>query len=313
MTQPVIAENTQHTRFRANANQSAGTDTAMLPCAVLEQQAPLYDARFFEWLAPRLGPLVEKQLTEKNSWGLDKVRCGAAFHYANAVLDQPRRVSCAIITVPVSHKNTQTIRKHRAFRIAGYAINDWIMSPNVSAADANLRDFVEGQKALSRILIAQNCLGNGGNLVWPPDEAERAICCPRRCGGCDGRCEKADKTCCTDLKQRVYRSCLTNSSGADATPCTYDVDQWRYPSAYQFGASAPPARARVKRNTKPRAHVLRMRRARAVSPCACTDLVCCCCFVVWLCAGWTPTMPRVSDQAFGDPQPDACFILNDSS
>ena len=254
----------------------------------------------------------EKQL------GLDKVRCGAAFHYANAVLDQPRRVSCAIITVPVSHKNTRTIPKNGAFTNAGYTINDWIMSPNASAADANWRDFVEGQKALSRILIAQNCLGNGGNLVWPRNKAERAICCPRRCGGCaDGNngCAKADKTCCTDHILRVYWEslCLTNSSGADATPCTYDVDQWGYTGVYQFGASAPPARARVKRNTKPRAHVLRMRRARAVSACACTDFVCGCCFVVWLCAGWTPAMTRVPDQAFSDPQPDACFILNDSS
>jgi len=255
VTQPIIAENTQYTLFRVNADQHAGTDTAMLPSAVIEQQAPLYNARFFEWLAPRLAPLMKQQLSTKSSWGLDKMRCGAAFHYANAVLDQPRRVPCAIITVPVSHQNTRTIRKNGHYQKAGFAINDWIMSPNASAADANWRDFVEGQKALSRILIVQNCLGNGGNLVWPPDEAERAICCPSRCGGCDNTCTKADETCCIDHILRVHREsrCPTNSAGADATPCTYDVDPWGYAGVYQFGAFAPPTRARVKRNTKRRA------------------------------------------------------------
>ena len=183
VSQPIISENTQSENYFVNADQHNASGTAMLPCAVLEQQAPLYDAGFFQWLMPRVGGLVAQQLAMKSSWGLDKVRCGAAFVYARAVLKDNRRLACAIVTVPISHANTKSIEKTPQFLSAGRAINRWIHSDNATR-DPTWKSFLDGQAQLVRTLVLGNCLANKGSILYPKNEHQNVGCCPAECGVC---------------------------------------------------------------------------------------------------------------------------------
>ena len=86
--------------------------SAAIEMDFVEQQAPLLDARFFEWLVrklqghPGLGrPLWELQQAMHTDWGVDDLWCDAAKEYVVAVLRQPlqSRAVCAVIGVPIAH------------------------------------------------------------------------------------------------------------------------------------------------------------------------------------------------------------------
>ena len=118
---------TQKPEFLSNRAQWAAalhrSDTPRaVPCALIEQQAPLLDAAFFEWLAGAssgsrgvaLRELAELQDAAGSDWGLDMLWCGAARAYAfeTAVDANALRTPCALILgVTIDHQNNRTIAK----------------------------------------------------------------------------------------------------------------------------------------------------------------------------------------------------------
>ena len=94
-----------------------------MPCALVEQHAPLLDAAFFEWLAGAssgsrgvaLRELAALQDAAGSDWGLDMLWCGAARAYAfeTAVDAGALRTPCALLLgVAIDHQNSCTIAKH---------------------------------------------------------------------------------------------------------------------------------------------------------------------------------------------------------
>jgi len=66
----------------------------------VEMQAPLFDARFFEWFMDVLGQQVSgMNFAQGHGWGVDNAWCGAAAVYANGT----ERPHCAIVPVAVAH------------------------------------------------------------------------------------------------------------------------------------------------------------------------------------------------------------------
>ena len=95
-----------------------------LACHVpyVEQQAPLFDARFFEWFVNVVGrPLASMQRTHGTDMGTDQLWCRAATHFARRQASgsgsgadngrrQQERPGCAVLPVPFRHRGSQRRR-----------------------------------------------------------------------------------------------------------------------------------------------------------------------------------------------------------
>lgn len=119
---------TQKPEFLSNRRQWAAAlrrpaRPRAVPCALVEQHAPLLDAAFFEWLAGAssgsrgvaLRELAALQDAAGSDWGLDMLWCGAARAYAfeTAVDAGALRTPCALLLgVAIDHQNSRTIAKH---------------------------------------------------------------------------------------------------------------------------------------------------------------------------------------------------------
>ena len=160
-----------------------GTGVAALraravPSAMIEQQASLLDAAFFEWLAGAssgsrgfaLRELAELQDAAGSDWGLDMLWCGAARAYAfetAAGLDALRTPCALLLGVAIDHLDNRTIAKQ-----------DWT-SP---VTGENLSFFDRG--VYVQTLIWQTVRGHdeiehesqiAANLTWPLPAAADAV------------------------------------------------------------------------------------------------------------------------------------------
>lgn len=81
----------------------ASTGAVALHTAFVEQQLPLFDARFFGWFAEEVGrQLAALQITHHTDLGTDMLWCGAAARYAAD--HAAGRVACAVVPVPFEHR-----------------------------------------------------------------------------------------------------------------------------------------------------------------------------------------------------------------
>ncbi|KAJ1442671.1 hypothetical protein B484DRAFT_414719, partial [Ochromonadaceae sp. CCMP2298] len=87
IVQPLIFESSQDLDF-LNANAWSTKRTVLASgVAYIEQQAPLMDSVFFEWLVKRvLSRTVDAALTGGVDWGANRLWCNAAKMYAGVVL-----------------------------------------------------------------------------------------------------------------------------------------------------------------------------------------------------------------------------------
>jgi hypothetical protein len=118
IVQPVVAEDTQFFNF---VLWSTWRDKPTLATAtgIVEQQAPLFDAIFFEWFVRRvLSHTLKFALEYGVDWGHDRSWCNAAAMYSVEVLHwSPSDVSCAIVTVTsIHHLNTHSMVGKRVNR-----------------------------------------------------------------------------------------------------------------------------------------------------------------------------------------------------
>lgn len=116
IAQPTIMQHTQVTFFNV-------THGPWAPCArwlksvrttFIEEQAPVFDTRFFAWLAPRLAEVAETQQEWGTDVGHDHLWCGGAKLYADAhgIPNPP----CAVILVPIDHQDAHSVKKTDHFR-----------------------------------------------------------------------------------------------------------------------------------------------------------------------------------------------------
>ena len=102
LSQPTIRQNTQSDRFIFNAN-TYPCETRVAVTTQVEQQTPLFDAKFWLWLEPRLTTLKNKQVELGSDWITDQSWCNAAARY------DPTRTACGVITTPIDHADKRTI------------------------------------------------------------------------------------------------------------------------------------------------------------------------------------------------------------
>jgi len=102
LSQPTIRQNTQSDRFIFNAN-TYPCETRVAVTTQVEQQTPLFDAKFWLWLEPRLTTLKNKQVELGSDWVTDQSWCSAAARY------DPTRTACGVITTPIDHADKRTI------------------------------------------------------------------------------------------------------------------------------------------------------------------------------------------------------------
>jgi len=121
VAQPTIRQNTQWEPLLANADVYLCETTAAVTTYV-EQQVPIFDAKFWLWLVPRMLSLKLKQIELANDWVTDHVWCRAAGAYNKS------RTACAVITTPINHVDSDTSGWRadlEAFMARGIALADW--------------------------------------------------------------------------------------------------------------------------------------------------------------------------------------------
>merc|ERR1712232_836669 len=111
---------------------------AWVDAAVIEQQSPVFDGRFFIWFfsSQAVQELEAIQQSIQSMWGLDRRWCGAARAYTeltdqefhlpdtksrhNQTADRP---ACAQIFVGIDHLDTKSIHKDGNYFDRGYYLN----------------------------------------------------------------------------------------------------------------------------------------------------------------------------------------------
>ena len=105
ITQPTIKPATQ--RWGLNHEYWNQSELVTVHTRWIEQQAPIFDARFLIWLhrQPLVRYILRLQDVHGTSWGMDAVWCSAASSYAASEPAASGRVPCALQTLPVVHEN----------------------------------------------------------------------------------------------------------------------------------------------------------------------------------------------------------------
>ena len=105
---PFNEDNWSSLQLNAPRTEASGLPSGLLAMqtTLVEQQMPLFDAAFFKWLMPIWKEVAAVNLQFGTDQGLDLLWCAAA-----ALFSGRRRVSCAVIQVPVAHYNAHTIKK----------------------------------------------------------------------------------------------------------------------------------------------------------------------------------------------------------
>lgn len=119
IVQPLIAESNQFFDF-VGAKAWRGKGVVASASGLIEQQVPMFDAVFFEWLVRRIFSMTKQDsLNAGVDWGGDRSWCNAAKMYAREVLKHPKEfVQCSLLiaTTPVHHLNTKAIAGKRTNR-----------------------------------------------------------------------------------------------------------------------------------------------------------------------------------------------------
>ena len=127
--QPVVEEDTQFFEFVGKAKWSNYQTVIASATGMVEQQAPLFDAMFFEWFIRRV--LIKTRqisLLGGVDWGTDRSWCNAASSYAQIVLGKPKSfVPCGlIIAASIHHLNTKSMSfkktNNDGFRLQGFYV-----------------------------------------------------------------------------------------------------------------------------------------------------------------------------------------------
>jgi hypothetical protein len=100
----------------------------------IEQQAPLLNSIFMQWMLEYLfPPTLALSLETGSDWGTDIIWCYAAFSYAKYILevkDPDKYVPCAILTKapPIVHRDGKTIafkkENFQKFNMEGFRMVD---------------------------------------------------------------------------------------------------------------------------------------------------------------------------------------------
>jgi len=89
----------------------------------VEMQMPLFDIGFWEFFLDTVGALIGGMnlalLPMPHGWGIDNLWCGAAATYATQVLRQPDRPHCALIPLPIHHRDLRAAPRTEAATAAG--------------------------------------------------------------------------------------------------------------------------------------------------------------------------------------------------
>lgn len=155
IAQPTIIPSTQFVPFCFNKNQwdhckPAPPELSYVRVTYVEQQAPVFDARFFRWLMPRLADLADEQRKTGASWGHCSIWCGAALAYLTDVIQKPYRVPCAVIFEEIDHRNMHSINKTLDFYSVSRKIKDGLAHGQLFADDHPVSHFVRFQALLLR-------------------------------------------------------------------------------------------------------------------------------------------------------------------
>ena len=124
----------------------------------VEQQVPIFDAKFWLWLVPRLASLKIKQVELANDWIADHVWCRAAEAYNRS------RTACAVINTPITTVDSDTSGWHSdweafdKFVEAGISLGDWACK--VAKHEAEQKDPPLGSEWATYAVSDQQ--------YWPP-------------------------------------------------------------------------------------------------------------------------------------------------
>lgn len=133
LAQPTILQHTQQPFF----NVTHGPWAACAPwlktvrTTFVEEQTPVFDTRFFLWLAPRLAEIARAQQLLGTSWSHDLIWCGAAKIYADTRhLPNP---PCALVLVPQNHQNSHDLQKTDDYYTSSYSLISRLQSRDFNA------------------------------------------------------------------------------------------------------------------------------------------------------------------------------------
>jgi hypothetical protein len=135
-------------------------ETTAAVATFVEQQVPIFDAKFWLWLVPRLASLKIKQVELANDWIADHVWCRAAEAYNRS------RTACAVINTPITTVDSDTSGWHSdweafdKFVEAGISLGDWACK--VAKHEAEQKDPPLGSEWATYAVSDQQ--------YWPPKD-----------------------------------------------------------------------------------------------------------------------------------------------
>ena len=105
ITQPTIEPATQ--LWGLNHEYWNQSELVTVHTRWIEQQAPIFDGPFLEWLhrQPLVRSILGLQDVHGTSWGMDAIWCSAASAYVASEPAASGRVPCALQTIPVVHED----------------------------------------------------------------------------------------------------------------------------------------------------------------------------------------------------------------
>ena len=167
VSQPTIRQNSQSGRFLFNANMYP-CETRLAVTTQVEQQTPLFDAKFWLWLETRLTSLKLKQVEFGSDWITDQTWCNAAARY------DPKRTACGIITTPIDHADERTIgwdadkKTMRSFTQMGLDLIDWACSSMAPVDSAGSRTLLPADPARGELGKGDEWLAFFREYSFPP-------------------------------------------------------------------------------------------------------------------------------------------------
>ena len=165
VAQPTIRQNTQFWPLLTNA-EVYPCETRAAVTTYVEQQVPIFDAKFWLWLVPRMDSLKLRQVELANDWVTDHVWCRAAEVYNKS------RTACAVITTPINTADTDTSgwqsdqESFEKFLAAGLSLGDWACK--VAKHEAEKNDSTLGNEWATYAVSDQPLWPPKATLLIPP-------------------------------------------------------------------------------------------------------------------------------------------------
>ena len=165
VAQPTIRQNTQFWPLLTNA-EVYPCETRAAVTTYVEQQVPIFDAKFWLWLVPRMDSLKLRQVKLANDWVTDHVWCRAAEAYDKS------RTACAVITTPINTADTDTSgwqsdqESFEKFLAAGLSLGDWACK--VAKHQAEKDDSTLGNEWATYAVSDQPLWPPKATLLIPP-------------------------------------------------------------------------------------------------------------------------------------------------